>query len=424
MNFDKTILAQGCVLEGDIGLHRPNDNVAGVGISGGGKSLSLEYPTLLHAEHSSIIATFGKPVEAQKMAAYKKAQGYHVQICNLDNPDEGDVFFDPVQYIESFDDITATSRKIVLSTIQNTKDDYWQLKAIPVSDCLIEGALRTIDNASMPDVLNLFDELTESEHGTGISDRLLGMFRLLKEHDPHCSAVRQFYAFYNLTRRAEKTGSCIVDTLDAAYNTVFPESVRKAMREKPSIDFRKLATEKTALFIICSPVKTSLHHFSNFIYDTAIKVLLSYAQEFEDGKLPRKVRLFFDDFGCTAPIQSFPEHISIFRSAGLSVMLLIQSESMLQTIYGEEKAATILNNCSSYVYFPGGMDRQTCKSVSERMNMPLEDVMYAPVGEVFIMRSGNKPVVKQRYDIFNDPFYQEMVSGISRNSKSRDERSN
>ena len=56
--------------------------------------------------------------------------------------------------------------------------------------------------------------------------------------------------------------------------------------------------------------------------------------------------------------------------------------------------------------------------------MPLEDVMYAPVGEVFIMRSGNKPVVKQRYDIFNDPCYQEMVSGISRNSKSRDERSN
>lgn len=424
MNFDKTILAQGCVLEGDIGLHRPNDNVAGVGISGGGKSLSLEYPTMLHMEHSSTIATFGKPVEAMKMAEYFRTKGYNVQICNLDEPDEGDVFFDPIQYIESFDDITATSRKIVLSTIQNTKDDYWQLKAIPVSDCLIEAAIRTIDNASMPDVLDLFDELTESENGTGISDCLLRMFRMLKEHDPHCSAVRQFYAFYNLTRRAERTGACIVDTLDAAYNTVFPESVRKAMKEKPSIDFKGLAREKTALFIVCSPVKTSLHHFSNFIYDTAIKVLLSYAQEFEDGKLPLKVKLFFDDFGCTAPIQSFPEHISIFRSAGLSVMLLIQSESMLQSIYGEEKAATILNSCSSYVYFPGGMDRQTCKSVSERMNMPLEDVMYAPVGEVFIMRSGNKPVVKQRYDIFNDPCYQELVAGASRNSKSRDERSN
>jgi len=103
---------------------------------------------------------------------------------------------------------------------------------------------------------------------------------------------------------------------------------------------------------------------------------------------------------------------------------LLQSESMLKSIYGEDKATTILNNCSSYVYFPGGMDLQTCKSVSERMNMPLEDVMYAPVGDVFVMRTGSKPAIKQRYDIFNDPCYQEMVAGASRNSKSSDERSN
>ena len=132
------------------------------------------------------------------------------------------------------------------------------------------------------------------------------------------------------------------------------------------------------MFIICSSVKTSLHNFSNLIYDKAIKVLFGYAQELEDGKLPRKVRLFFDDFGCTSSvIQSFLEHISIFRGAGLSVMLLIQSESMLRSIYGEDKSKTILNNCSTYLYLPGGMDEQTCSSVSRRMNMPQEEVMYA-----------------------------------------------
>ena len=77
MNFDKTYLAQGCVLEGDIGLHRPNDNVAGVGISGGGKSLSLEYPTMLHMSESSFIANFGKLAEAKRMAECKKRQGHN-----------------------------------------------------------------------------------------------------------------------------------------------------------------------------------------------------------------------------------------------------------------------------------------------------------------------------------------------------------
>ena len=54
--------------------------------------------------------------------------------------------------------------------------------------------------------------------------------------------------------------------------------------------------------------------------------------------------------------------------------------------------------------------------------MPLDDVMYAPVGDVFIMRSGNKPVVKQRYDIFNDPCYQEMMQCSPHRKNNQEER--
>ena len=121
---DKTILADGFELDGGEGTYRPNNNVIGVGISGGGKSLSLAYSNMLHTEESSVIATFGKKYEAMKMADYYKTKGYKVQICDLDDPYSGNIFFDPLQYIESFDDITATSKKIVYSTIQNTKDDY------------------------------------------------------------------------------------------------------------------------------------------------------------------------------------------------------------------------------------------------------------------------------------------------------------
>ena len=406
---DKTILADGFELDGGEGIYRPNNNVIGVGISGGGKSLSLAYSNMLHTEESSVIATFGKKYEAMKMADYYKTKGYKVQICDLDDPYSGNIFFDPLQYIESFDDITATSKKIVYSTIQNTKDDYWNLKAVALSDSLIEGVIRTVDDSKMIDVLDMFDELTCSEDGTGMSESVIDAFRTLKEYDAHCGAVRGFLSFYNLNRRTEKTGACIIDTLAAAYDAVFPESVRKALREKETIDFKRLAQEKIAVFIICSPVKTSLYHFANLIFDTAIKVLVSYAQSFPDGRLPRDVRMFFDDFGCTAPIQSFPEYISIFRSAGISCMLLVQSESMLQSVYGQEKATTIINNCASYVYFPGGMDIQTCKNVSQRMNMPFEDVMSSPVGKVFVMSSGCKPIVKNRYNILQDLNYKKMM---------------
>lgn len=64
----------------------PNDNVAVVGISGGGKSLSVEYPTMLHNTDASIIANFGKSREAYRMAAFYKRQGFQVYMINLDEP--------------------------------------------------------------------------------------------------------------------------------------------------------------------------------------------------------------------------------------------------------------------------------------------------------------------------------------------------
>lgn len=406
---DKSILAEGVVFEDNKGITRPNDNIVGVGVSGGGKSLSLGYPNMLHLENSSVIATFAKKAEALKMADYFKTKDYNVLICNLDNPYEcGNVFFDPLQYIESFDDITDLSKKIVLSTMRNTKDDYWNFKAISLSDSLIEATIRMVDDSKMVDVLNAFDELTGSESGTGVKESLTDLFRSLREKDEHMGAVREFFSFYNLNRRTEKTGACIIDTLAAAYSTVFPNSIRKAMKDIETIDFKKMGTEKTALFIICSPVKISMHHFANIIYDTAIKVLVNYAQEFENGRLPINVKLFFDDFVATAP-QAFPQYISVFRSSGISAILLIQSESMLESLYGKADATTILNNCSSYVYFPGGNDIETCRHVSEKMDIPMQEVLSAPIGNVFVMSSGRKPVIKPRYDIFNDLRYREMM---------------
>ena len=53
----------------------------------------------------------------------------------------------------------------------------------------------------------------------------------------------------------------------------------------------------------------------------------------------------------------------------------------------------------------GGMDLKTCRSISERLNTPLEDVLYMPIGQEFIFRRGQKPVITTRYDILKDRQY-------------------
>lgn len=408
MSEDIIILGQDCILEGKVGATRPNDNVIVVGPTGGGKSMSIAYPTMLYMQTASSFANFSKRNDALRMAVDYRRRGYKVMVCDLDHPDKSDVFFDPNKYIASYDDISSMSAQIVHSVLKKTNDDYWNGKAIPLLSGLHAASNMTKDDASYADVLDLFDDLSVEECGSGITTGLDGVFRTIKTHDPHCFAAREFYSFRMLPI---KTAACVRDTLAAALSNVFPEGIRKAIREKPSIDFIRMAREKTALFIICSPVNRSAHPFANLLYDTAIKVLLNYSQECVDGKLPIPVKFFFDDMACSAPVLAFPQQISIFRSAGINVMLLLQSESQLRSTYGEDDATTIINNCSTYVFFPGGADLRTCRNVSERMNIPLEDVLYAPIGKVFIMQAGRKPIIVPRYDILNDPRYMQMMKG-------------
>lgn len=47
----------------------------------------------------------------------------------------------------------------------------------------------------------------------------------------------------------------------------------------------------------------------------------------------------------------------------------------------------------------GGMDLKTARSISERTNQPLDEVLNMPVGEEFILRRGRRPIETQRYDI-------------------------
>lgn len=402
---DPIVLAEDCVIDGGIGQTIPNYNVLVVGCTGTGKSLSVNYPTMFEMQESSMIANFPKAGEARQMAEHFKSKGYKTLILDLSDPDKSTVGFDPLQYVCSYDDIEELATQSVMSVIQKTVDDYWQRKAVPLVGALIAATLMTVDDATFADVLDMFDRMQITEHGYGISTGLDNLFEELKEKAPGSYAVREFYNFRSLP---VKTASCVRDTAAACLSAMYPESLRKLMRSKKSIDFVSLATTKTALFIITSPVNMSLACFANLVYGTAIKQLLGFAAECEDYRLPRDVRLVFDDFAVGSKIHNFSSYMSIFRSAGISAIILLQSESQLYALYGEQDGQTIINNVSTYCYFSGGMDLTTCEHVAKRINKSLDSVLYSPLDRIYIMQAGQKPKTTNRYPILKDERYQEM----------------
>ena len=120
-----------------------------------------------------------------------------------------------------------------------------------------------------------------------------------------------------------------------------------------------------------------------------------------------------DDFATGCPVHMFDQYVSIFREKGLSASLLIQSESQLSSLYGSDKATTIINNCDTIVFL-GSMDLDTGRSISMRANRPLEDILYMPIGSEIIFRRGFKPIFTRRYNIYQNEMYMKVTAAYQK----------
>ena len=408
--MDKVILGQGVVLEGGLGKTRPNDNQIVIGGTGTGKSTSILWPTVCHMRESSFIGTFAKGGEVDAAVQYFKDLGYRTRVWNLANPQKKDTLPDPLSYVESDDEIQQLAKQIVTANQEYQRatkfDPYWQDASEGLLMGLIYLVFMTEDHPSMKKVIDLFYSLKIKEDGRGIKTSLDERFDWLEKKIPDSVAARKLSSFRMLPYG---TSGCVRDTLEKSIQCMFPLSVQNAMSDKAYLDFGKFATERTAVFIITSPVKSIQYSFANLLFSIAIRRLLEFADEQETHRLPRPVRLIFDDFSCGFPVLDYHKMISIFRSVGISSLMLCQSLSQLNATYGEDNSTVILDNCSVMAYLPGGMNKKTCTYVSEIVNLPLQEIMFMKMEKVVILQSGKKPKVVERYQTFSDPMYKRFL---------------
>lgn len=414
MKRDPVVLGENYILSGDdVGITRPNANVLIVGTPGCGKSTSTVLPTAALCRHSNPVFSYAKEVDAYRMAQFLRTLGYRCRILNISTPERSNISFDPLLSLESYEDIDVLATAIVEPALKKSPDDYWRAKGKSLLQGLIAATLMISPEGSQPgmaNVLRLFDKLLPQESGYSVVSPVDPTFQKLEQADPNCYAVREYIAWHSLPYR---TAACVRDTLAAALSTVFPESIRKLMQNKPQLDLEQFARNKEALIVVTNGQETSQQYYANLFFRNLIRQLLRLSVTCPNGELPREIRLIFDDFACTCPIDGFERDISLFRSAGISAILLLQSESQLEAIYSPEIAAIIRQNCAAYVYFPGGFDDRSCEIVSKRMSLPYEDILYAPLGKVFIMHSGRKPVHVPRYDTLNSREYARYLESAS-----------
>ena len=402
------ILGENYTISTDPEVTQLNNNIVVVGPSGAGKTMSYAEMCLLKTRNSSMIVTLSKRRLVQDHSANCERRGYRVYDLDLTDPASSGISYDPMHYVRTNADVTYLAQSIVMANPRKhgnlVADPFWDDAAISLLSSIIAFERYRKTNPSFVDVYERFSTLRIKENGDTIETNLDTMFDRLDREEPGCFACQCWKTFRYAPMR---TASSIYSSLNVTMDTIFSPELLKAMREKPSIDFKQLTAERSVLFVTTSAVNPSLNAFAGLVYSQAVKELFEYAESREDGVLPIPIHLLCDDFAVGAQIPSFAQYISIFREKHISVSILLQSESQLRSMYGDADATTIINNCDRYIYM-GGMDLLTTRNIAERMNLPLADVMYMPLGQEFIFERGRKPVITSRWRITEDPDWQAL----------------
>lgn len=380
------LIAEGCTYSLNDYQTKLNNNVLVVGGSGCGKTRNIVIPNILQAVGSYLVSD-PKGDLYKRFGGFLRSKGYDVKTINFAHP-ELSCGYNPLHYIKSTQDIIKFSSLLVNDkrTAQSRADPFWDLSAATLLSALIGYLKENKDPCTFENILKMLRAGTRGGEQTHTSD-LAVLFEAHERENPKSWACAQFKG---INAAPNDTYNCILSELSAKFAYLDSKELNKMMTGK-AFDFTALGVRKTAVFVIVSDTDRTMDTLANIFFTQAINALCDYADtKCKNNRLPIPVRFILDDFATNCRIEEFPRIISSIRSRGISVMLLIQSEAQLHQGY-EMDALTIISNCDTYAYI-GGNDVNTAENISIRLDRPLAEVLYMPVGECIIFRRGSLPV--------------------------------
>jgi type IV secretory pathway TraG/TraD family ATPase VirD4 len=417
--YDSLILGDGPkgTYSMDPKVSQVNNNVLVIAGTGGGKTKSVVEANLLHAFHQSMVVLLTKRRLLDQYGPLLKSRGYDVKVLDLVHPAQSDVGYDPMLHLRDDTDIIGLAKALVsASGCTSAKEPYWENSAADLFAAFIKLArLLYWDWARMDRVLKLIRKidyppaLDEDDCASMSKLRTLNpvdQFVALRKKDP-----QMFMSWLQYSNNASNTKACIQSMLFSAVNGVLTEGIQQIMAMPKQLEFTDLVNRKTVLFVLTSPVNPALHPFANLMLGTLFKELFEYAESLPGGRVPVPLTAICDDFATGGQIPNFQQHISIFREKGISVMMLVQSLSQLESMYGPAASVTIQDNTDNIVYM-GGNNLDTAEQMARRINKPMDEVLALPRGQIYLFRSGQKGLQLQRYQIFNDPLYKQKIAPL------------
>jgi type IV secretion system protein VirD4 len=359
---ENKILTQNVRIGFDAHKHRRNLNVMVVGGSGAGKTRNYVKPNAMNRNTSMIILD-PKGEIARDVGGLLAAGGMEVKVLDLINMEKSHCF-NPFVYLMNDNDVQRLVTNLFKATTpkgSQTQDPFWETAA----SMLLLALVFYLHYEAPPDERN-FGMIMEMLRSADVREEdecyqspLDELFERLEMRNPEHIALKYYHDY---RAGAGKTLKSIQITLAARLEKFNLESLA-AMTVTDELDLASLGEKKTALFVIIPDNDTSFNFLVSILYTQLFQRLFYSADHRHGGSLPVHVHFLMDEFANVSLPEDFDKILSVMRSRGVSVSVILQNLAQLKALF-EKQWESIVGNCDEFLYL-GGNEQSTHKYVSE-----------------------------------------------------------
>ena len=292
-----------------------------------------------------------------------KKKKYRIRILDLVQMERSHCY-NPFVYLRDDNDVQRLVTNLFKATTpkgSTSSDPFWDTAAQMLLLALIfylkyEAPEDEQNFAMVMEMLRAGDVDEEDSKAMSALDTL---FYDLRKTDPDHIALKYYDAYHS---GSGKTLKSIQITLASRLEKFNLESVA-GLTITDELDLWKLGEEKTALFAIIPDNDTSFNFLVSLLYTQIFQQLFEVADKKYGGSLPIHVQFLMDEFANVSLPDDFDKILSVMRSRGVSVSIILQNLAQLKALF-EKQWESIVGNTDEFVYL-GGNEQATHKYVSE-----------------------------------------------------------
>ena len=342
--------------------HRRNLNIIVIGGSGAGKTRFFVKPNVMQANCSMVILDpKGEILRDTGWLLIRK--GYRLRVLDLIDMERSHCY-NPFVYLRNDNDVQRLVTNLFKSTTPKgaqSSDPFWDTAAQMLLLALIfylkYEAPEDEQNFAM--VMEMLRAGDVDEEDSKTPSALDNLFYDLRKTDPDHIALKYYDAYHS---GSAKTLKSIQITLAARLEKFNLDSVA-GLTITDELELWKMGEEKTALFAIIPDNDTSFNFLVSLLYTQLFQQLFEVADKKYGGSLPVHVQFLMDEFSNVSLPDDFDKILSVMRSRGVSVSIILQNLAQLKALF-EKQWEGIIGNCDSLVYL-GGNEASTHKYISE-----------------------------------------------------------